>query len=71
MAYKINEIEGVGPAYAEKLSAGGIGSTDAFLELCGEAKGRAAVVEATGVSAEQLLNWANMADLTRISLAIT
>ena len=67
MAYKIEEIEGIGPAYAEKLSAAGIGSTDDLLEKCGAAKGRNAVAEATGLSTRQLLKWANMADLMRIS----
>lgn len=67
MAYKIDEIEGIGPVFAEKLSAAGIGSTDELLERCGAAKGRDAVAEATGLSAKQLLKWANMADLMRIS----
>ena len=67
MAYKIDEIEGIGPAYAEKLSAAEIKSTDDLLENCGSAKGRNAVAEATGLSTRQLLKWANMADLMRIS----
>jgi predicted flap endonuclease-1-like 5' DNA nuclease len=67
MAYKIDEIEGIGPAYAEKLSAAEIKSTDDLLEKCGSAKGRNAVAEATGLSTKQLLKWANMADLMRIS----
>jgi len=67
MAYKIDEIEGIGPAYAEKLSAAEIASTDDLLEKCGSAKGRNAVAEATGLSTKQLLKWANMADLMRIS----
>ena len=67
MAYKIDEIEGIGPAYAEKLGAAGIGSTDDLLDRCGSAKGRGEVAEATGLSTKQLLKWANMADLMRIS----
>ena len=67
MAYKIDEIEGIGPAYAEKLIAAGVRSTDALLEMCGAAKGRTVMSEATGISAKQLLKWANMADLMRIS----
>ena len=67
MAYKIDEIEGIGPAYAEKLSAAEIKSTDDLLEKCGSAKGRNTVAEATGLSTKQLLKWANMADLMRIS----
>jgi predicted flap endonuclease-1-like 5' DNA nuclease len=67
MAYKIDEIEGIGPAYAEKLSAADIKSTDDLLDKCGSAKGRGAVADATGLSTRQLLKWANMADLMRIS----
>ena len=67
MGYKIEEIEGIGPAYAEKLAAADIGTTDALLKLCCDAKGRKATAETTGVSEGQLLKWANMADLMRIS----
>ncbi len=67
MSYKIEEIEGIGPAYAEKLSAADIGTTDDLLKLCCDASGRKATAEKTGVSEGQLLKWANMADLMRIS----
>jgi len=67
MSYKIEEIEGIGPAYAEKLSAADIGTTDDLLKLCCDAKGRKATAEKTGASDSQLLKWANMADLMRIS----
>ena len=67
MSYKIEEIEGSGPAYAEKLSAAEISNTDQLLKLCCDAKGRKATAEKTGVSEGQLLKWANMADLMRLS----
>jgi len=67
MSYKIEEIEGIGPAYAEKLSAADVKTTDDLLKLCCDAKGRKLTAEKTGVSAGQLLKWANMADLMRIS----
>jgi predicted flap endonuclease-1-like 5' DNA nuclease len=67
MSYKIQEIEGIGPAYAEKLAAADIDTTDELLKLCCDAKGRKATAEKTGVSESQLLKWANMADLMRIS----
>ena len=67
MAYKIDEIEGIGPSYAEKLTAAKITNTDRLLAECGNAKGRKAVSEATGISEGSLLSWANMADLLRIS----
>lgn len=67
MGYKIEEIEGVGPAYAEKLSAAGIATTDDLLDKCASRKGREETAGATGLSEGQLLKWANMADLMRIS----
>ena len=67
MGYKIEEIEGIGPANAKKLAAADISTTDGLLKLCCDAKGRKATAEKTGVSEGQLLKWANMADLMRIS----
>ena len=67
MSYKIQEIEGIGPAYADKLAVADIDTTDELLKLCCDAKGRKATAEKTGVSESQLLKWANMADLMRIS----
>lgn len=67
MAYTIEEIEGIGPAYAGKLSTAKIETTDDLLALCCDAKGRKEVSESTGLSEAHLLKWANMADLMRIS----
>ena len=66
MSYKIEEIEGIGPAFADKLSAAAIKTTNDPLKLCCDAKGRKSTSEKTGVSEHQLLKWANMADLMRI-----
>ncbi|MBT8485986.1 MAG: DUF4332 domain-containing protein, partial [Phycisphaerae bacterium] len=38
-----------------------------LLSLCSDAKGRKATAEKAGVSESQLLKWANMADLMRVS----
>lgn len=67
MGYKIEEIEGIGPAYGEKLAVANISTTDDLLKLCCDAKGRKAAAEKTGLGESQLLKWANMADLMRIS----
>ena len=67
MNYKIQEIEGIGPANADKLAAAGIDSTAGLLRLCCTSKGRREVAEKTGVTEAKLLKWANMADLMRIS----
>ena len=65
--YKIEQIEGIGPAYATKLATVGIETTDDMLVRCGNAEGREKIAEKAGVTAKQLLKWANMADLMRIS----
>jgi predicted flap endonuclease-1-like 5' DNA nuclease len=67
MGYKIDQIEGIGPVSAEKLSTAGIESTDDLLKLCCDSKGRKATAEKTGVGERQRLKWTNMADFKRIS----
>ena len=67
MAYKIDEIEGIGPAMKEKLSSAGIATTDDLLKLCCDKAGRTKVAKQSGCTEKQLLKWANMADLMRIS----
>jgi predicted flap endonuclease-1-like 5' DNA nuclease len=67
MGYKIDEIEGIGPAYREKLSGAKIETTEDLLSSCGDAAGRKNVADSTGLSEKHLLNWANKADLMRIS----
>lgn len=67
MHYKIEEIEGVGPSYGEKLREAGIARTGQMLEACGTAKGRKQVAAATGLSEALLLKWVNLADLMRIT----
>jgi predicted flap endonuclease-1-like 5' DNA nuclease len=67
MSYKIEEIEGIGPAYAEKLAAAGIANTDDLLKKCATPAGRKAAAEASGLSAAVILKWCNMADLMRVS----
>ena len=67
MAYKIDQIEGIGPAYAEKLSAAGIKTTESLLEKCAAKKGRAQIAEATGISEKLILKWTNHADLFRVN----
>lgn len=67
MGYKIQEIEGIGPAYTEKLAAANIATTDDLLNLCGTPKGRKDIAEKTTLTETQLLKWSNLADLMRIS----
>lgn len=67
MSYSIIEIEGIGPAYAEKLGAVGIKTTEALLERAKDPKGRKSLAGETDIDAGRILKWANMADLMRIS----
>lgn len=67
MGYKIDEIEGIGPAYKEKLATAGITTTDHLLEQCASAAGRQRTAEKTELTTSQLLKWADMADLMRVS----
>lgn len=66
MAYKIEQIEGIGEAYARKLEAAGIKTTEDLLEKCATRKGRETVAEETGISEKLILKWTNHADLFRI-----
>lgn len=66
MAYKIIDIQGVGPAYAEKLTAAGVETVDQLLEVGKTAKGRKELEEKTGISGKFILTWVNHADLFRI-----
>jgi predicted flap endonuclease-1-like 5' DNA nuclease len=63
---QIEDIEGIGPQYAEKLKTAGINSTDKLLEAGATAKGRDELATTTGISAKNILCWVNHADLFRI-----
>jgi len=67
MSYKIEEIEGIGPAMAEKLAKAEIKTTADLLNACCDKKGRSSTSERSGCSTTQLLKWVNMADLMRVS----
>lgn len=63
---QIEDIEGIGPQYAEKLKAAGVGSVEKLLETGATAKGREELSAQTGISAKSILCWVNHADLFRI-----
>ena len=66
MTYPISEIEGLTAFTASKLKALGIRTTDALLEAARTVKGRKALATKTGISEQQLLEWANVSDYMRI-----
>lgn len=63
---KIAQIEGIGPAYAQKLKNASITTTDQLLEAGATSKGREALAEQTGIAESLILEWVNLADLFRI-----
>lgn len=66
MAYNIEDIEGIGPSYAEKLRHADISTVEQLLDKCATPAGRKKVAEATGISPKLILTWTNHADLMRI-----
>ncbi len=66
MQQKVNFVEGIGPAYGEKLNAAGIEIVMDLLRSGATRKGRAELVEATGIAAGLILKWVNQADLYRV-----
>ena len=66
MTYPISEIEGLTAFTASKLKTLGIRTTDALLEATRTVKGRKALAAKTGISEQQLLEWANISDYMRI-----
>jgi len=67
MTKSIKEIEGIGPAYAERLVEAGLATTSKLLEAGATKKGRQAISQQSGISEKLILNWVNMCDLFRIS----
>jgi len=67
MAYPIEDIEGIGVTYGERLRSIGISSTNVLLEKAGTKKGRAQVAEKTDIPESLVSTWVNHADLMRIN----
>ena len=65
--YKIEDIEGIGPAFGEKLRTAGITDTDGLLAACKTKAQRTELAEKSDISEKLILEWANHADLYRIS----
>ena len=63
---RIEDVEGIGPAYAEKLAVAGIKTTDDLLMAAAKPGGRDKVAEATGISSKLILGWVDKVDLMRV-----
>jgi predicted RecB family nuclease len=66
MTYPLSQIEGMTPFAAAKLKKLGIRTTEALLEAARTVKGRKELAAKSGVSEQQLLEWANICDYMRI-----
>lgn len=66
MSYPITDIEGIGPAFADRLKGLRIRTTSRLLEAAKSPRGRKALAEKTGIEPSRILKWANMADMMRI-----
>jgi len=63
MTYPISEIDGLTAFTASKLKTLGIRTTDGLLEATRTVKGRKALAAKTGISEQQLLEWANISEM--------
>ncbi len=66
MTYPLTQIEGMTAFAASKLKKLGIRTTEALLEAAHTAKGRKDLSAKSGISEQQLLEWANICDYMRI-----
>ncbi|MBL8230462.1 MAG: DUF4332 domain-containing protein [Bryobacterales bacterium] len=64
---KVEEIEGIGPAYQAKLNEAGITTVEQLLETGALPKGRKEIAEKTGITETLILKWTNHADLIRVN----
>lgn len=64
--YKISDIEGIGPAYQEKLRNAKVRSVNTLLKKGCNRQGRKELSKTTGIDESMILKWVNMADLYRV-----
>jgi predicted flap endonuclease-1-like 5' DNA nuclease len=64
--YKISDVEGIGPKFAQKLQKAGVRSVNALLASGASRKDRKALADKTGIDESMILKWVNMADLYRV-----
>ena len=62
----IEEVEGIGRSYAEKLTKAGVKTTDDLLMAGAKPSGRAHLEASTGIDHSLILEWVNHVDLMRI-----
>jgi predicted flap endonuclease-1-like 5' DNA nuclease len=63
---KLENVEGIGPAYSKKLKRAGVRSSNSLLEMGGTPRGRQEIALRSGLSSATILEWVNHVDLFRI-----
>ena len=63
---KLEEIEGIGAAYAVKLRKAGVRSTNELLKKGATPAGRKQIGKDSGISEKLILEWVNHSDLFRV-----
>jgi predicted flap endonuclease-1-like 5' DNA nuclease len=63
---KLEEIEGIGAAYAVKLRKAGVRSTNELLKKGATPAGRKQISKDSGISEKLILEWVNHSDLFRV-----
>jgi predicted flap endonuclease-1-like 5' DNA nuclease len=63
---QIEDVQGIGPAYGEKLAALGIKTTDDLLAAGATAHDREKIAEEAGISSALIREWVDIVDLMRV-----
>jgi len=63
---KLEEIEGIGRVYAEKLREAGVASNSALMEIGATSKGRKDLARRSSISEKLILKWVNHVELFRV-----
>ncbi len=66
-SYEIEEVEGIGKSYGNKLRDKGIATTQQLLQKCCQMDGRIEVANHIGIEDFVVSKWASMCDLMRVS----
>ncbi|MCP4077990.1 MAG: DUF4332 domain-containing protein [Gammaproteobacteria bacterium] len=67
MSKNTQDVEGIGPRYAELLKQEGIVTIEKLLEVGCSKSGRKALAKKTSINEKNILKWINMCDLFRIN----
>ncbi len=62
----VEDVEGIGPAHAQKLASVGIATTDDLLRAGATHDARERIAEATGISGSLIRDWVDKVDLMRV-----